>query len=187
MNSLKLWRWLGVTFALALFCFGSANAADKTKILPLPKAVSDSVPWFAVREQGGDNAPFTKTHLKQLAQKSDRVALVYFATWCVPCREGIISLVKNKRNLDKHNVKIVLVNVGERDDEAIGKWINSVGASGFKVVLDGFGVMTEGFGLVKESAKMDLPKTLVLDKNMKPLFLFGQEGSDFPSVLWDEN
>ena len=159
---------------------------EKSQMLSVPSVISDSLPWFAVRENGGNNIPFTKIHLQKMAQESDRVVLVYFATWCIPCREGVSRLVENKQELENHKVKIVFVNAGERDEELVGKWVEKMGVGEFKVVMDIFGRMTEMFGLVKESAQMDLPKTLVLDKALKPMFLIGREGSDYPQVIWKQ-
>ncbi len=162
----------------------AAPAGTLSKIIPLPENISDSLPWFAVREWGGVNAPFTKVHLQKMAASSNRVALVYFATWCVPCREGIARIVRNREQLNRQGLKVVFVNVGERDEELVKKWISKMDLQGWNIVMDPFGRMTEGFGLVGENARMDLPKTLVLDKETSPLFLLGQEGDDFPEVLW---
>ena len=61
-------------FSSALF---AAEPAPVSVKLPLPAVIQDSLPWFAVFELQNENAPFTRNHLNILAQKSERVALVY--------------------------------------------------------------------------------------------------------------
>lgn len=162
---------------------GVAKSAQSQK-QTLPQTLADSLPWFAIREIADNNPPFTRTHLSLMAAKSDRVALVYFATWCIPCRVGVKKLAENSAELQKHNVQVVLVNVGERDESMIQKWVGKTGATMFKLVGDPFKRTTEGFGLVGENQEISLPRTIVLDKNIKPLFMLGEEGSDWPEVLW---
>lgn len=174
---------LGVAFAET-----STNPSSEknavSQVMPLPQGLTDSLPWFAIREVSENNVPFTRTHLAQLASKSERVALVYFATWCIPCRAGVKKLAENSAELQKNNTQVVLVNIGERDEKMIQKWVEKVGATNFKVVVDPFKRTTEGFGLVKEGADISLPRTIVVDKNLKPMFMLGEEGSDWPEVLW---
>jgi hypothetical protein len=52
------------------------------------------------------------------------------------------------------------------------------------VVLDPYKRLSEGIGLIKEGENIALPMTLVVDNAAKPVFMIGQEGSDWPSVLW---
>lgn len=161
-----------------------ASASDLSRKIELPKTISDSLPWFAVREFSENMVPFTRVHLQTLTQKSERTALVYFATWCIPCRVGVKRLVENYDELKKNNVSVVLVNIGERDEGTIKKWIQKLNASVFTVVVDPFKRLTEGFGLVKENEEINLPRTIVLDSQMKPLFMLSEEGQDWPQVLW---
>ena len=182
-----------VIFAVFLFCavFSSAKTdAETTVELQKPQAIADSLPWFAIRELNDKNSPFTRTFLEKYAKTADRTALVFFATWCMPCREGIVKLAKSKSELEEHNVKVILVNIGVREvsEKKIRPWVAGLGAESFRVAYDPFKVMTESFGLVEKSGEIALPKTLVLDKDAKPLFLLGQEGaSDWPRVLWEKN
>lgn len=170
---------------LVVLLVSSLSWAEESLMLPMPSALSKDLPWFAVREAKSGNSPFTKSHLAEFAKKSDRVALVYFATWCVPCRAGVKRLASARKELVNNRVSVVLVNIGE-DEQLVKKWIDGVGASSFKVIADPFKRMTEGFGLVKVDEEIALPKTLVLDGKLKPLFLIGQEGSDWPDILWEK-
>ena len=178
--------------ALTLFLFGtlswSAPATGKTPdgtlIMQLPKSVADSLPWFAIREMKDNNPPFTKSSLMQLASKSDRTAMAYFATWCIPCKAGVRKLVESRNTLKKHGVQVLLLNVGERDEKKIKNWVSKIGADVFTVVMDPFKRTTEGFGLGKENEEISLPRTILLDRNAKPMFMLGEEGTDWPSILW---
>lgn len=176
-----------VAFLTASLSFAApASTTELSRKVELPKTISDSLPWFAVREFSESMVPFTRVHLQKLTQKSERTALVYFATWCIPCRVGVKRLVENYDELKKNNVSVVLVNIGERDEGAIKKWIQKLNASVFTVVIDPFKRLTEGFGLVKENEEISLPRTIVLDSKMKPLFMLSEEGQDWPQVLWEK-
>ena len=178
-------RFLSVVLLLAMFSWaGPATPGKKSHVMDLPASVSDSLPWFAVREVSNVSMPFTRSHLAKIAEKSERTALVYFATWCIPCRAGIKRLVDNFDELQKNKVSVVLVNIGERDDKLVKSWIEKNNASKFVAIGDPFKRLTEGFGLVKEGEEISLPRTIVLDKKAKPLFMLGEEGSDWPQVLW---
>jgi thiol-disulfide isomerase/thioredoxin len=173
-------------FLLVSFSWATAASAKPSHVMDLPKAISDSLPWFAVREFSENALPFTRSHLTKIAQKNERTALVYFATWCIPCRAGVKRLVENYDELQKNRLAIVLVNIGERDEKLVKSWIEKTNASKFVVVNDPFKRLTEGFGLVAESEEISLPRTIVLDKNAKPLFMLGEEGGDWPHVLWSK-
>lgn len=161
--------------------------ADPSAEMPLPSAISDSLPWFAVREIKVPNAPFTRSHLAKAVEKKNRVALVYFATWCIPCRVGVKKLAEHQADLSQNGIQVVLVNLGEKDEKSILSWIEKTGASNFTAIGDPFKRLTEGFGMTSEGSNISLPRTLVLDKNLKPLFMLGQEGSDWPQILWEKN
>ena len=167
---------------LFVFLTQFAFAKESVKI-PLPAQIQDSLPWFAVREIGDNNTPFTKTHLQQLAKKSNRVALVYFATWCVPCRVGLKQIAIHREELAAAKTAVVLVNVGERDTEKLLRYLKRFSLTQAKSVIDPFGRLTEGFGLKEENENMSLPRTIVLDSSLKPLFMLGEEGDDFIDLL----
>ena len=179
----------GKKIILFLFLFLASTpfawSREKSKILPLPPSIRDSIPWFALREMAPHNPPFTRQHLQLEAEKSNRTILVYFATWCLPCRAGILDLIRHQKDLEQSKIKVILVNLGEKDEETIEKWKKEMGIPGWKILLDPFGRTTEGFGLIQEGTRMDLPKTLILDKNLKPLLLIGEEGEDYRTLLKD--
>lgn len=176
--------FVALLLAVSLSFAAPATTLEKSRKVDLPSVISDSLPWFAVREFSERMVPFTRAHLEKLTKKSDRTALVYFATWCIPCRAGVKRLVEQADELKKNNVSVVLVNIGERDEGAIKKWVQKLNASVFTIVTDPFKRLTEGFGLVKENEEISLPRTIVLDSKMKPLFMLSEEGQDWPQVLW---
>lgn len=114
---------------------------------------------------------------------NNRVALVYFATWCVPCRVGLKQIAIHRDELLKAGTAVVLVNVGERDTGTILKYLNKFSLDQMKSVVDPFGRLTEGFGLKKEGESMSLPRTIVVDSSLKPVFMLSEEGDDFISLL----
>ena len=167
-----------LVLVLAMFAFVSA---DFTERLPLPAAAADSIPWFAARD--GNGKPFTKNNLLKIAEGYDRVALVYFATWCTPCREGLKAIKDNGPYLEEKKVKVVLVNVGEKESEVVTAFVKKLGLQDFTLIRDNYKRLSEGFGFVKEGEDMALPRTLVLDGNLKPLMFLGKEGQNFIQVL----
>ena len=184
---IRVLTFVAVLLLSSELCLAGApqsSVAEKSHKMELPKSISDSLPWFAVREVAENPLPFTRSHLAKIATKSERTALVYFATWCIPCRAGVKRLVENVEGLQKNNVSVVLVNIGERDEELVKNWVKKTEASKFTVISDPFKRLTEGFGLVKEGEEITLPRTIVMDKGLKPLFMLGEEGSDWPQVLW---
>ena len=160
-----------------------AKAAVASVRLPLPQNIRDSIPWFAVFELRNDNAPFTRNHLSVLARNSNSVAFVYFATWCVPCREGLKEISKNMESLKETKTSIVLVNVGEREKDKIVEFLKSFSLENTLTVVDPFSRLTEGFGLIKPNEKIDLPRTILFDKSMRAQLMVGMEGDDYIEIL----
>lgn len=170
-------------FSSALFAAEPAPASVK---LPLPAVIQDSLPWFAVFELQNENAPFTRNHLNILAQKSERVALVYFATWCIPCRVALKQISDNAAEIAAAKTSVVLVNVGEREKEKITNFLKKFSLENAPAVVDPYGRLTEGFGLIKTGENIDLPRTIIVDKSAHPVMMIGAEGSDYISILKGE-
>lgn len=169
---------------LSLLFFLVQNALAKESVeVPFPDAIRDSIPWFAVREISDNNTPFTKMHLAEIARQSRRVALVYFATWCLPCREGLKKIASGRDELAVAGTSVVLVNVGERDTEMLMKYLQALSLEKMKSVVDPFGRLTEGFSLTKENENMALPRTLIVDSALKPIMMIGEEGDDYLRLL----
>lgn len=179
---------LFVLFFVLLFSTASVAAEPMalSQKIPLPAIIQDSLPWFAVFELQNDNSPFTRNHLNALAQKSERVALVYYATWCIPCREGLKQISTNLEGLAAAKTSFVLVNVGEREKDLITRYLAKFSLEKMPAVVDPFGRLTEGFGLIKEGENIDLPRTVVVDRNLRPVLMVGAEGADYIQILKGE-
>ena len=173
---------------IVLTVFAVQAKATPSVKLELPEQLSkETLPAFTAKNRDATKN-FQKRHLEQLVEpETERIALVYFATWCKPCTEGATMLRKAKKKLEKEGILIIFVNVGERDVDVVQKWIKKHGDPDFPLIMDTRAQMVVPFGLSDSNTPIALPKTLILDKNLKPLFLLGTEGDDFPEVLWKFN
>ncbi len=163
--------------------------AEPSERLPLPKELQGELPWFALiarDENGTYNDVINKDKLKEIAKRSGskKIVLSFFATWCIPCREGLKLMSEKTNELKKKGIFVVLVNVGEDDYGKAGKWAEQYAKKEWLLSFDKFANLPEKFGLSKQGANMPFPRTLVLDSNLRPLMLVGQEGDDFPQILY---
>jgi len=175
--------------AVLLLYFAVAISAEleKSQVLPLTAQLQKGpLPWFVARDKS-DLQPFSRKNLEELVKpETKRVALVFFASWCIPCREGIVVLRDNQSDLQKNGVKVVLVNTGESDVSKIEKWVKTYASEEWAVVLDKFKNVQKNAGLISEAdSEIAFPKTILLDNKLKPLLLIGAEGKDWPRVLWE--
>ena len=178
-----------LTTALAVLLFAySAAQGEPSARPPLPEQLKkEALPHFSVRDSDGQNL-LQKRHLERMIQpQTKRVALVFFATWCMPCAKGATMLRNARAELAKNGVEAIFVNVGENDINAIHKWIGQYGDPAAPLLTDNRSQMAGAFGLLEKNGTIVMPKILVLDAKLKPLFLLGTEGSDFPRVLWEHN
>lgn len=171
---------------LSLGVLISMSFATPTKKLPLPDHFDpgQTVPWFAVIDGKTGYTPFNKAMvLKQIeTQKSEKVIFAYFATWCLPCAKGLKELAAQQAELDANKVSVFLIHVGDDETEKIEKWIQKHTNPDWPVLLDRFEVISKGWRFYKNKA--ELPRTLVLDSKLIPTAFYGEEGSDWPSVLY---
>jgi peroxiredoxin len=156
--------------------------------LPLPEQLNrDILPHFSAKDRNSENV-FQRRHLERMITPDiKRVALVYFATWCMPCAKGAAELRKAKDELKRRGVLAVFVNVGEKDTESVRKWLKEYGDPEFPLIMDARLQLAGPLGLLEPDGKIVMPKTLVLNSRLKPLFLLGAEGDDFPEILWRYN
>jgi len=169
-----------ILFALAVFAKPSVK-------LPLPKELQgEELPWFAFDAK--DENTINRDNLKELVKqkKYRRVVFSFFATWCIPCREGLKRMSDNAEALRKRGVLVVLVNVAERDldnysRKKIDGWVRQNGylKDEWLLVFDRFSNSLEDFGLRNGSEEAPLPRSLVVDGDLRPLLLVGEEGDDF--------
>jgi len=174
---------LSFTIALA-----APNELEKSQVLPLTAQLKKGspMPWFVARDKN-DLQPFSKKHLEDIVEPgTKRIAMVFFASWCIPCREGIIILRDNQAELQKNGVQIVLVNTGESDIPKIESWVKANASEKWPVILDKFKNLQKSTGLISGTeTEIVFPRTILLDNKLKPLFLIGAEGKDWPKILWE--
>jgi len=183
-NSQLILAFLLLSFTLL---FAAPSELEKSQILPLTAQLQkESMPWFVARNRS-DTEPFSRKNLETLAgQQTKKIALVFFASWCVPCREGIVRLRDNQAELDKNGIQVILVNAGESDLAKIENWIKENANVKWLVILDKFKNVQKNTGLISGTeTEIVFPKTILLDNKLKPLLLIGAEGKDWPRILWE--
>jgi len=164
--------------------------AEPSEKLPLPSELQSELPWFAVVTKDGEgtyNSILNKDKLKAFAKQknSKRVVLAFYATWCIPCREGLAIMSRKSAELEKNGVLVVLINVGEDDFGKTNKWVSGYMKDNWLLGFDKFNNLPENFGLSKRGNEMPLPRTLLLDQDLRPLLLIGQEGDDYPQIFYE--
>jgi len=164
--------------------------AEKSERINLPKELQSEIPWFALvakDDAGSFNGVLSKDKVKAIAaqKNSKRVVLSFFATWCEKCLRGLTQMSNKAAELEKNGILIVLVNVAETEDDynKVSKVASKYAKDGWLLGFDKFNNVPENFGL-KRNGEIELPRTLVLDKDMRPLLLIGYEGDDFPNVVY---
>jgi thiol-disulfide isomerase/thioredoxin len=165
--------------------FTAAPELEHSQKIPLTAQLQkESLPWFVARNKS-DIEPFSKKNLEALVEpQTKRVALVFFATWCIPCREGIAILRNNQAKLAQNGVQIVLVNTGETNVPEIEKWVKTFGYEKWPVIIDKFKNIQNSTGLISET-EIVFSYTILMDNKLKPLLLIGAEGKDWPAILWE--
>jgi thiol-disulfide isomerase/thioredoxin len=134
--------------------------------------VSEAAPWLS-----GWTIDEQVWNLKRALADSltTRVALVFFATWCPPCREGIARLTARAGELRAAGVGVVLVDFKE-DAQKVRRFVGSSPA--FPVVLDRFGSAEKAY-LRSGDGPVKLPRTIVIGRDGVVRAIFGTEGGDY--------
>ena len=101
----------------------------------------------------------------------NRVALVFWASWCAPCKKGIKELNKHSAEFNEHGIKVVLVNSAE-SEEAVREYCGENGQL-FTVVLDPYSKNRETY------MPSPLPKTVLIGRDGKVEAIFGKEDTDY--------
>lgn len=177
---------MGLRVCLFLFCVAAPCAAAEPGPPALPAvirateslsrsgeaSVSEAAPWLS-----GWTTDERVWNLKRAFADSltTRVALVFFATWCPPCREGITRLTARASELRAAGVGVVLVDFKE-DARKVERFVGASPA--FPVVLDRFGT-TEKTYLRSGEEPVTLPRTVIVGRDGVVQAIFGTEGGDY--------
>lgn len=110
---------------------------------------------------------------------TDRIALVFFATWCAPCKQGVMQLTARAADLKAGGVSVVLVDYQE-DAAKVRGFLGDKPT--FPVVLDRFGACEQSY-LRTNGDQIRLPRTVLIGRDMKVQAIFGSEGGDYVDRL----
>jgi peroxiredoxin len=140
--------------------------------------VGGDLPWFAAEIVDGSVLNRKKVLARLKANKQKGVVLVFFATWCAPCKIGIMELVNHSQRLDSAGVTLLLVDYNE-DGAGAEAFLEKLGASKYSVLPDRYGEIGKLFGVVNPESGGGLPKTFVAGSDGKILAIFSIEGYDY--------
>jgi len=104
------------------------------------------------------------------------VALVFWATWCLPCREGIERLNVAAVRLREAGVSVVLVNYGE-SEETVRNFFGGRDCA-FPIVLDRFKI-SEAYYIMSDRSGGSLPRTVLICSDGIVAAIYGAEGRDY--------
>lgn len=153
-----------------------AVSADtlRTEVLASAGAamVGEAAPWIAGWTLEGE-----VWNIRQaLADtSSDRIAMVFFATWCAPCRHGIGLLRQRASELIARRVQVVLVNFAEEESQ-VKRFLGE--ANPFPVLMDRYGICKSTYLRVAEDSVI-FPQTVVIDGDGRVQLIIGREGADY--------
>jgi thiol-disulfide isomerase/thioredoxin len=156
-----------------------SSAAVKSELLDScgQARVGEAAPWLAgwtLDEQVFNiRKPFENENTR-------RLALVFWATWCKPCRKGIEWLEEASDSLMATGVTVVLVNEGEPLKKVTGYWKRR--EPSFMVVLDPYSLACERY-LSRAGGGCPLPFTALIDRDGYVERLIGAEGDDYIDLL----
>lgn len=106
----------------------------------------------------------------------NRIAVVFWASWCAPCKTGLKLLGREKARLDAAGVKVYLVNVEEKA-EVVENCLK-INPVSFTVILDPYGRAKEPY-LLDGGDTLSLPRTVIVGRDGKIIRIIGEEGEDY--------
>lgn len=169
---------------MSVFCFGQ-------KLNSLPKQLQGIIPDFDVLTI--ENEPgLSRDNLKENAKKAGtkRIALSFFATWCVNCKEEFKLLRENADEIEKNGVQVYLINVGEsihKLGDKVNNMVKKYAGTSFPFYFDPAGNLLKKSGLVEKDGSFPLPLTIILDSNLRVLgVLQAIDENDYPQILWKD-
>jgi len=108
--------------------------------------------------------------------ETNRLVLVFWATWCKPCIKGLERLSESATALDEAGIVTVLVNVGERKEKILEFFGETEPL--FLVVLDPYQVSCDSY-LRRPNGRWALPFTALIGQDGAIESLLGAEGDDY--------
>ena len=166
---------LGIVLALAAGA-APALAASKTTVALSQSGkarAGEPAPWLAGWTLANETFNLSKAFKDPSVA---RVALVFFATWCAPCKAGILKLTAASKDLQAAGVRLVLVNFQDKTED-VRRYLEGNGLAA-EVLLDPFGRTRDVF-LDPSGDKVELPRTVLVGRDGKVQAIFGEEGDDY--------
>lgn len=165
-----LLRAAGVVFLL-LASAGSSLGDEPTEVLQHcgTATVGATAPWLSGWTLDQDVFNLVNARKETGWQ---RLALVFWQTTCLPCRQGLERLRDAATELAEDGVRVLLVNCGEAPEQV--RAFTKAHHLEFEVLLDPFG-LTEQSYLNQQS----LPRTVIVARSGHVLEIYGREGSDY--------
>jgi len=166
---------IAVAFAFAL-CFGQLQG---------------TIPNFKVLAIDNETE-LSQNDLKVNAKKAGakRIALSFFATWCVNCQNEFALLKKNADDLKKNGVQVYLIDVGENihtEGAKVSEMVDKYAGNSFPLYFDPNGNLLRKSGFVQNGGRYSLPLIIILDPELRVLAVLSKVSEeDFPKVLWGE-
>lgn len=162
-----------VIVLLSFFLLATDTSADTVSLLQSGEAVvGEPAPWFSGWTLDNDVFNISKPFLDESVE---RLVLVFWATWCKPCKHGLDLLTENQIPLEEAGIYIVLVNLGETE-ERVRDYIGE-SPKPYPVVLDPFEKSVDAYLDVNGTAS--LPKTALISPDGKIVAIFGAEDDDY--------
>ena len=176
---ISLWK---VLLPIALVTAGAAAAAYWMLHLPRygpggspgkkgsHRSVGEQVPDF-VLERFGDSAKVKSSELG-----ASIVLVNFWASWCEACVVEMPSMVRLREKFHPRGLEIAFIDVDENPEEVVPKVLEML-EIGFPVFVDRNAALSELFDVY------GIPKTVILDRNRKILFIHdGDKDWDAPDL-----
>ncbi len=144
--------------------------------------VGEPAPWLAGWTL--DDQAVNLEHLKReaLSRGGRFLLVVFFATWCEPCRHGLRVLAGHRAALRDAGVHLVLVDYQE-EAPRIRPFLATMGLEDARVVLDRFGKVARAYGAERRAGddrwEASLPTTVLMDARGEVRLIVTREGPDY--------
>lgn len=106
----------------------------------------------------------------------EECALVFWATYCLPCLNGLKMLAAAEERFAERGIRIVLVNFSELP-EKVQRFLTD-NPQPYPVVLDRWQKNAKTY-LADENGAVTLPRTVLIDRSGVVKAIFSTEGNDY--------